>query len=119
MLYDTDTGIVICVLINQLPAQAFQIATQLLSTLVNNPVSATEDEMDAAPFMLYPNPTSDLVNIDMPSQNLRGIKVFNSTGQLFKETVETQFSISNFPNGLYFITAQTEKGTYLYRLIKH
>lgn len=74
--------------------------------------------MGVAPFMVYPNPTSDLVNIDMPSQNLQGIKVFNATGQLFKETVETQFSISNFPNGVYFITAQTEKGTYLCRLVK-
>lgn len=40
------------------------------------------------------------------------------TGQLLKETVETQFSVSNFPNGLYFITVQTEQGAYLCRLIK-
>lgn len=118
MLYDTEAGVVICVLINQLPGQAMQVAIQLLSTLVNNPVSATEDGMAVAPLMLYPNPTSDLVNIDMPAQTLQGVKVFNATGQLFKETVETQFYVSDFPNGVYFITVQTEQGAYLCRLVK-
>ncbi|HRI27291.1 MAG TPA: serine hydrolase [Chitinophagales bacterium] len=36
MMYDTESGIIICVLINQLPAQAFQVATQLLSTILNS-----------------------------------------------------------------------------------
>jgi len=42
MVYDTATGIIICVLINQLPAQAFQVSIQLLSVLINNPVELTE-----------------------------------------------------------------------------
>ena len=42
MMYDAATGIIICVLINQLPAQAYQVSIQLLSTLIMNTVGLAE-----------------------------------------------------------------------------
>ncbi len=119
MMYDTATGIIICVLTNQLPAQAFQVSTQLLSTLINNPVGIHEHTIDADRIIAYPNPSNGLVTIDIPNQHIRSIKIFNATGQLLRETSEPQFSIANFPNGSYILQAQTEQGMYVYRLIKH
>lgn len=119
MVYDTTTGIVICVLINQLPAQAFQVSTKLLSALIDHPVlNSKEDTVDSEHFIVYPNPTSGLVNIDLSSQDIQSIQVFNATGQMLKETLETQFSMSDFPNGVYLITAKTAEGTIRYKLIK-
>ncbi len=118
MLYDTATGIVICVLINQLPAQAFQIATLLLSTIINHPVSALEHPNDEVCCTLYPNPTSDMLNIDVPHQKLQGISVFSQTGQLLKTSPETRFSISELPAGMYLIEVQTEKRRYWHRVVK-
>ena len=118
MVYDTATGIIICVLINQLPAQAFQVSIQLLSTLINNPVGLDESTIPNKLITLYPNPTNGLVRIEIPNQTIQNIKVYDLQGQLIKETIENQFDLSNVSNGTYFIKAQTKQGFYSYKLIK-
>jgi D-alanyl-D-alanine carboxypeptidase len=118
MMYDSSTGIIICVLINQLPAQAFQVSIQLLSTLINNPVGLTENAIQEKLITVYPNPTNGLVHIEIPKQAILSIKVYDLQGQLIKETTESQFNLSNYSNGPYFIKAQTKQGIYTYKLIK-
>jgi hypothetical protein len=118
MVYDTATGIIICVLINQLPAQAFQVSIQLLSTLINNPLGLGESTIPDKLITVYPNPTNGLVHIEIPNQNIQNIKVYDLQGQLIKETTENQFDLSNVSNGTYFIKAQTKQGFYSYKLIK-
>jgi len=68
--------------------------------------------------LIYPNPTNGLVNIEIQNQTIQSIKVYDLQGQLIKETAESQFDLSNYSNGTYFIRAQTEKGFYSYKLIK-
>ncbi len=118
MVYDTATGIIICVLINQLPAQAFQVSIQLLSTLINNPVGLDESTIPNKLITLYPNPTNGLLRIEIPNQTIQNIKVYDLQGQLIKETIENQFDLSNVSNGTYFIKAKTKQATYDYKLIK-
>ena len=67
---------------------------------------------------VYPNPTNGLVHIEIPNQNIQNIKVYDLQGQLIKETTESQFNLSNYSNGPYFIKAQTNQGIYTYKLIK-
>jgi D-alanyl-D-alanine carboxypeptidase len=118
MVYDTATGIIICVLINQLPAQAFQISIQLLSTLINNPVGSNESTIPEKLITVLPNPTNGLVRIEIPNQTIQNIKVYDLKGQLIKETIENQFNLSNYSNGMYIIKAQTNKDFYNYKLVK-
>ena len=118
MVYDTATGIVICVLINQLPAQAFQVSIQLLSTLVNKPVGVSENKSPEKLITVYPNPTNGVVKIEIQNQPILNIKVYDFNGQFIKETIKSQFDLTNYPKGIYFIKAQTEKGFYSYKLIK-
>jgi D-alanyl-D-alanine carboxypeptidase len=118
MVYDTATGIIICVLINQLPAQAFQVSIQLLSTLINNPVGLDESTIPDKLITVYPNPTNGLVRIEIPNQTIQNIKVYDLQCQLIKETIENQFDLSNVSNGTYFIKVQTKQGFYSYKLIK-
>lgn len=118
MVYDTATGIIICVLINQNPAQAFQVSIELLSTLINNPVGITENTISEELITVYPNPTNGLVRIEIPNQTIQNIKVYDLQGQLIKETIENQFDLSNLSNGTYFIKAKTKQATYDYKLIK-
>ena len=119
MLYDTATGIIICVLINQLPAQAFQVSIKLLTTIVNNKIITTQNPSTENKFTIYPNPTNDLVQIDIPEYMIQHIKVFDWKGQLLKETSESKISLSNFANGTYFIRAQTNQGVLHYKILKH
>ncbi len=118
MVYDTATGIIICVLINQLPAQAFQVSIQLLSTLINNPVGLSESTISEKLITVYPNPTNGLVHIEIPNQTIQRIKVYDLQDQLIKETTESQLDLSNVSNGTYFIKAQTKQGFYSYKLIR-
>ncbi len=118
MMYDLATGIIICVLINQLPAQAFQVSIQLLSILINNPVGFTENSITEELITVYPNPTKGLVNIEIPNQTIQNIKVYDLLGQLIIETSESQFTLSTYSRGTYFIKAQTKQGIYSYKLIK-
>ena len=118
MVYDTATGIIICVLINQIPAQAFQVSIQLLSNLINNPVGLNESTITEKLITVYPNPTNGIVNIKIPNQTIQNIKVYNLQGQITKETTECQLDLSNYLTGMYFIQAQTNQGFYSYKLIK-
>lgn len=110
MLYDTGSGAVICVLINQLPGQALQVAVQLLSVLLNNPVSSTEDLPAAAASRLYPNPAGDVVTVEVPGRQLLRIQVFGADGQLLLASVEARFSVAALPPGVYFLQVQTTDG---------
>ena len=118
MMYDPATGITICVLINQLPAQAYQVSIQLLSILINNTVGLHESTIPEKLITVYPNPTNGLVQIEIPYQTIQQIEVFDLQGQFIKETTESQFDMSNFSKGTYFIKAKTESGLYSYKLIK-
>jgi D-alanyl-D-alanine carboxypeptidase len=118
MVYDTAAGIIICVLINQNPAQAFQVSIELLSTLINNPVGITENTISEELITVYPNPTNGLVHIEIPNQTIQSIKLYDLQGQLIKETIQNQFNLTNYSNGTYFIKAQTKTGFYNYKIIK-
>jgi D-alanyl-D-alanine carboxypeptidase len=118
MMYDTATGIIICVLINQLPAQAYQVSIQLLSTLIMNTVGLAESTIPEKQITVYPNPTDGGVQIEIPNQTIQNVKVFDLQGQLIKETSENQFHLRNYSNGTYLIKAQTKNGVYTYKLIK-
>jgi len=110
MMYDTASGLVLCVLINQNPGQAFQVARQLLATVLNNPVSAPAPSSDEAMLSIFPNPAQDWVQIDWPGRRFRRVQVFHSSGAPAYEFDEPRFAVSNFPPGLYFVYVQTEKG---------
>lgn len=118
MVYDTATGIIICVLINQNPAQAFHVSIELLSTSINNPVGITENTISEELITVYPNPTNGLVHIKIPNQSIQNVKVYDIQGQLIKESIESQFFLSDYPNGTYLIKAQTKQGIYNCKIIK-
>jgi D-alanyl-D-alanine carboxypeptidase len=118
MIYDTTSGIVICILINQLPAQAFQLAIQLLNSLTQNPVSTPQITTNENKMAIYPNPTNNIITINLPPQTIQQIKLYNPFGTLLKEFKTTQISIADLPNGTYFLSIQTPSNLYQYPIIK-
>ena len=62
-------------LINQLPHQANLVSIELLSSLINNPLSFTENNINEEPLNIFPNPTSDIVTIN-------GIKSLNDVSYI-------------------------------------
>lgn len=77
-------------------------------------------------FKTYPNPAKGLINIEavmdskvlhiavsaITGQTLYFEQIINDTG-----TVKTQFDLSAFKEGVYFITFRTEKGTFTNKIV--
>jgi len=121
MMYDPTSGAVICVLINQLPAQAFQVAAQLLSELVEQGLGFQGTSQDEVP-LLYPNPTSDLVRLNVKGHDQGTFQVSDGHGQLLLSGKVTEphleLSLAPFPKGVYVLTVQLEKETKHWRILK-
>jgi len=107
MMYDPATKAIICVLINQLPAQAFQISIQLLSTLIKNPVGLTENTITEKWISVYPNPTNNIINIEWLTKNENHtIQIFDVQGKLvITKTINEKGTIdlSELNKGVYVI----------------
>lgn len=67
---------------------------------------------------IFPNPTNGNVTINLVNQNLEKIKIYDSKGMLIQELFTPEFSISNFPAGLYFVLVQTDKSIFTNQLLK-
>lgn len=117
MVYDTTTGIIICVLINQHPAQAFQISVQLLSALIAHPVG-NQQHISQGAIRVYPNPAETHICLDIPAERIRGIQIFNATGRCVKEAEEPDIEVSDFPAGLYMLILRTEAGIFRYKFLR-
>lgn len=60
----------------------------------------TEDDM----FLIYPNPTSNIINITGLNQPV-GVKIYSVQGQLLKSVnqVNSTIDLSDLPNGIYIL----------------
>jgi hypothetical protein len=67
---------------------------------------------------IYPNPTSDIVNIKMHDPYLKSITIMDSFGKCIMTSNNLSFSVKDLSNGVYFIIIQSTQGTVVRRLIK-
>lgn len=68
---------------------------------------------------LYPNPSSDMVHIQMPSTvSLEKVTVYNNLGQKVMENNSLDFSVSPLAPGIHYIDIQTAEGIFHKKFIK-
>jgi hypothetical protein len=59
---------------------------------------------------VFPNPAKEFVNVRLPSDsNLNSVSLFNSMGQLVKQTQSTQIDVRDLPYGFYLLNVKTER----------
>jgi hypothetical protein len=69
--------------------------------------------------MLFPNPTSNLLNIKLNEGNdLISGEIYNNLGQKVLTITTTQFSVEQLPATAYFIKVITTKGNATKSFIK-
>lgn len=72
---------------------------------------------------IFPNPTSDNLNIEFENTEQRELMIFNQVGQqvLNKISNETTviLNLEQLPKGFYVLTIRTQKGTFTKKIIKH
>lgn len=74
--------------------------------LVNNVTSIAETEEFNNSINIYPNPTTNVLNINTTLQNFQ-VNIFNATGQLvLKKRNSCTLDVSDLPTGLYVFKLQ-------------
>ena len=71
---------------------------------------------------IYPNPSSDYVNIEIKNQSIAKVSIFDMSGKLVLEKnniSNTQISVGNLNKGVYIIKIETSKGLFQEKLIKN
>jgi hypothetical protein len=66
--------------------------------------------------ILYPNPTTALVNIQVDNANYNGVEVYNLQGLLVDHTINKQVDLSNHPAGMYIF--KLKGSPQIYKVIK-
>jgi len=68
---------------------------------------------------LYPNPSSDVLHIQMPSTtNLEKVIIYNTLGQKVMESTSAHVAINTLAAGVHYIDIQTTEGTFHKKFIK-
>jgi len=87
----------------------------------SNTVLAIDKTKKEFGFSLYPNPTSDFVNLNYAnSVRIKKLQLFNSVGSLVKEfdNNKKELNISKLSGGFYFLKIDSNKGVVNYKIIK-
>lgn len=84
------------------------------------PVGLEENDIENN-VSLYPNPASDLVHIELKSEEaIQSIRIMDLNGMIVLETTETDISISNLNTGVYLVAIEcTNKIVVKKLLVKH
>ncbi|MFH0864810.1 MAG: T9SS type A sorting domain-containing protein, partial [Bacteroidota bacterium] len=97
------------------------VTNQVLNTYVSNPFSGIEAiPADDQSMNMYPNPSTNYLTIEttQPSQ----IEILNLQGQIIYKSntdeMNTSIDVSGFPEGLYFIKAESEKVITVKKFVK-
>ena len=104
MMYDTASGIIVCVLTNQLPAQAFALARQLV-TVSTDAVSAIGSDAEEHTVRIVPSPAIDVFTVNGPET--QSISVFSSSGEHLRDAVGSRMIIADMPSGFYIVKLVT------------
>lgn len=89
-----------------------------------NGISGIEEEMAENPFQLFPNPTAENFTLKGHLPTGAHIRVVNQLGAAITTISFTQsyesyvISLSNYPEGVYFIGVETAKGTHWLKGVK-
>ena len=88
----------------------------ILNIIPTNTPSSINEKSPEKSLVVYPNPTSDLINIENFSDKTTAYSIFNVTGQEIKTGFTSgKISVSELEKGIYFLQIEDEK---LYKMIK-
>jgi aminopeptidase N len=86
----------------------------------NNVILSTEDFALDTQLVLYPNPTSGVINLQKPdSLQVTQVRIYNTLGQLlYEKNYSETVDVSKFSKGILFFQIETEEGVINKSIIK-
>jgi hypothetical protein len=82
-------------------------------------VSVEELVAKATKLKIYPNPSNDMVNININEQDLLSIEIIDSHGKHIQSVNQSHFSVSSYHSGLYYLVIHSKNGREIMKLIKN
>lgn len=77
------------------------------------------EEFSIQDVAIYPNPASDIININS-SRSINRIEVYNNLGALILQVNDThKINVSNFDSGIYFLRISSNTRSITKKIIKH
>lgn len=74
----------------------------------NKPVSNIAEVFESNSFLIYPNPTTSKVHIDLGNLKMKKIVIFDNTGKLvLEQEANNELDLSELGDGLYIIRCYT------------
>jgi hypothetical protein len=117
-MYDTATGIIICVLINQFPTQAYQVSIQLLSNILNSSVGFSENKPEVGHLAVYPNPSRENLIITTPESEIE-YTLINAQGMAVHSGItDCIINLKNLAEGMYFLRVRSNNSYRTFKIIK-
>jgi len=90
-----------------------------ISDLLCPSFSTDVDDVLFSDINVFPNPSTDLINIQLGNHELKSVKVSNNQGQLILETTSNNIDLSNFESGIFQLSIETtENQTVVKRIVK-
>jgi len=82
-----------------------------------------EQKLTAPTFNIYPNPTSNIVFIDLPGKKEYQIRLMDISGKVMKQTETNlneqliEINVNDLPKGMYLVELKNEQSTNIQKLI--
>lgn len=81
-------------------------------------LGTTQFDLEKA-ITMYPNPASEILNIDLPNNlNLEKVEFYNTLGQQVLISNTNKIDVSGLTNGIYIVAFKTPEGTFHKNFIK-
>ena len=81
-----------------------------------DPVGLTE--LAVSNVSVYPNPTNDLIKVETMEQ-IKQLRLMTLNGDVLINSTMNELSLSSYPNGIYLLHIETDKGVSVNRVVKN
>jgi hypothetical protein len=75
------------------------------------------EELKTINVVVYPNPTTNSLNIDS-DEKIKEVLIFDISGNLIHIETTSEFSVEHLTNGVYLLSIQTALGVIFKRFTK-
>ncbi len=69
-------------------------------------------------FNIYPNPTSDVLNIVSSKFDIQKVHIYDLSGKQMLSESKSRIDVSKLPNGVYMLVIKTQEGNKNFKFIK-
>ena len=86
-----------------------------------NYITSSEDYFLNSQIYIYPNPATDVIQINLPNNKISEVKIYNVLGKLVKQEIlnhKNEIDVSELNGGVYFVKITTDKQEFVSKFIK-